>query len=43
MSGLSFASTGDVASQVYLGNLIWSVPVVIYLVIVRRRFFGATR
>jgi hypothetical protein len=41
MGGLSFAWIGQPETQVYFGNLLWSALVIIYLLIVRRRFFEA--
>jgi hypothetical protein len=38
LGGLNFAQTGQEAFQAYSGNLIWSVLVIIYLVIVRQHF-----
>lgn len=40
LGGLNFALTGQEALQTYFGNLIWSVLVITYLVIVRRRFLS---
>ena len=40
LGGLNFALTGQVVLQVYFGNLIWSVLVIVYLLIVRRRFLA---
>jgi hypothetical protein len=40
MGGLNFLWTGQAEIQKSFGNLLWSVLVVIYLVLVRRRFFG---
>lgn len=40
LGGLNFALTSQEALQTYFGNLIWSVLVIIYLVIVRRRFLS---
>ena len=40
LGGLNFVLTGQEALQAYFGNLIWSVLVIIYLVIVRRRFLS---
>ena len=39
MGGLNFLWTGQVEMQIYFGNFLWSVLVVIYLFLVRRRFF----
>lgn len=40
MGGLSFLGTSQVEKQIYFGNLLWSALVVIYLFLVRRRFFN---
>ena len=40
LGGLNFALSGQEALQAYFGNLLWSVLVIIYLVIVRRRFLS---
>jgi hypothetical protein len=40
MGGLAFARSGQEALQAYFGNLLWSVLVIAYLVIVRRRFLS---
>lgn len=40
MGGLNFLWTGQVEFQIYFGNFLWSALVVIYLLLVRRRFFG---
>lgn len=40
MGGLSFLWTGQADKQRYFGNFLWSVLVVIYLLIVRDRFFS---
>jgi hypothetical protein len=42
MGGLSFLWTGSPAQQVFFGNLLWSMIVVVYLLFVRRRFFPKT-
>jgi hypothetical protein len=39
MGGLSFAWAGQPETQIYFGNLLWSAFVVIYLFVVRQRFF----
>ena len=41
--GLSFAWTGQPQLQVHFGNLLWSAAVLIYLLVVRRRFSAAAR
>lgn len=38
MGGLSFLRTGQVENQIYFGNFLWSVLVVIYLFLMRRLF-----
>ena len=38
MGGLSFVWTGQADMQRYFGNILWSVLVVVYLLIVRHRF-----
>jgi hypothetical protein len=38
--GLSFAWTGQPQLQVAFGNLLWSAAVLIYLLVVRQRFFA---
>jgi hypothetical protein len=43
MGGLSFLWTGHVDKQIYFGNFLWSVLVVIYLFLARRRFFKEQR
>ncbi len=43
LGGLNFGLTGQAAVQMYFGNFSWSVLVVIYLLIVRRHFFGSQR
>ena len=40
LGGLNFARSGQEVLQAYFGNLIWSVIVITYLVIVRRRFLS---
>jgi hypothetical protein len=40
LGGLNFAQTGQEAFQAYFGNLIWSVLVIVYLLVVRRRFLA---
>jgi hypothetical protein len=40
LGGLTFAWTKNPATQIYFGNFLWSTLVIIYLVIVRRKFFG---
>ena len=40
LGGLNFVLTGQEALQAYFGNLIWSILVIIYLVVVRRRFLS---
>jgi hypothetical protein len=40
LGGLNFALASQEALQTYFGNLIWSVLVIAYLVIVRRRFLS---
>ncbi len=40
LGGLNFALTGQEALQAYFGNLIWSVLVIAYLVVVRRHFLS---
>jgi len=40
LGGLNFALSGQEALQAYFGNLLWSVLVITYLVIVRRRFLS---
>jgi hypothetical protein len=40
MGGLNFLWSGQAEMQISFGNLLWSALVVIYLVLVRRRFFG---
>ena len=40
LGGLNFVLTRQEALQVYFGNLLWSVLVITYLVIVRRRFLS---
>ena len=37
---VSFILAGPASTQPYLGNLMWSVVVVIYLLIARKHFFG---
>jgi hypothetical protein len=39
MGGLNFLWTGRPEMQIYFGDFLWSVLVVIYLFLVRRRFF----
>ena len=41
MGGLSFAWTGQSETQIYFGNSLWSALVVVYLFLVRQRFFRA--
>lgn len=41
MGGLNFAWTGQPGMQVYFGILLWSALVIVYLLIVRRRFLSA--
>ena len=38
--GLSFAWTAQPQLQVHFGNLLWSAAVLIYLLVVRKRFFA---
>ena len=40
LSVLNFALTGQMMLQVYVGNLIWSVLVIVYLLRVRQRFLA---
>ncbi len=40
LGGLNFALSSQEALQTYFGNLLWSLLVIIYLVIVRRRFLS---
>jgi len=40
MGGLSFLWTGQAEKQRYFGNILWSLLVLIYLLIVRSRFFS---
>ena len=40
LGGLNFVLTSQEALQAYFGNLIWSVLVITYLVVVRRRFLS---
>jgi hypothetical protein len=40
LGGLNFVLSGQEALQAYFGNLLWSVLVIIYLVIIRRRFLS---
>ena len=40
MGGLSFAWTGRPETQIYFGDFLYSTLVVIYLVIIRQRFFS---
>lgn len=40
MGGLNFLWTGQAEMQIYFGNFLWSVLVVIYLLLVRHRFFS---
>jgi hypothetical protein len=40
MGGLNFLWTGQAEMQISFGNFLWSLLVVIYLFIVRRRFFS---
>jgi hypothetical protein len=37
---VSYVLAGAAATQPYLGNLVWSVLVVIYLLFARKHFFG---
>lgn len=39
MGGFTFLSPGNADKQIYFGNLLWSVMVLVYLFVVRRRFF----
>lgn len=43
MGGLNFIWTGQPKLQIYFGNFLWSLLIVIYLLIVRDRFSGAQR
>ncbi len=40
LGGLNFVLTGQEALRAYFGNLIWSMLVITYLVVVRRRFLS---
>ncbi len=41
--GLSFAWTGQSELQVHFGNLLWSAAVLVYLLMMRKPFFGLRR